>query len=86
MYIDEVGDEDEAAHRDGTQTPDDDEYADMKTKERPEQDDVDSKTYDKYIGAEVMMDVPGEVPKHATMKKILKTRTDREPEPITVTR
>ena len=32
LYIDEVEDEDKAAHRDGTQTPDDDEYADMKTK------------------------------------------------------
>ena len=46
LYIGEVEDEDEAAHGDGNQTPDDDEYAEMNTKERPEQDDVDSKTYD----------------------------------------
>ena len=69
LYIDEVEDDDEAAHGDGTQTPDDDEYAEMKTEERTEQDDVDSKTYDKYIGSEVMMDVPGEGPKRATSKR-----------------
>ena len=72
LYIDEVEDKDEAAHGDGTQTPDDDEYADMNTEERPKQDDVDSKTYDKYIGAEVMMDVPGEGPKHAAVKRRIK--------------
>ena len=69
MYIDAVEDEEKAAHRYGTQTPDDDEYADMNTKQRPEQDDVHSKTYYKYIGAEVMMDVPGEGPERATVKR-----------------
>ena len=45
-------------HRgDGTQTPDDDEYADMNTEEWPEQDDFNSETYNKYIGAGVMIDV-----------------------------
>ena len=51
MYIDKVEDEDETAHGDGTQTHDDDEYADMKTKELSKKDDVDSETYDQYIGA-----------------------------------
>ena len=69
MYINEVEDEEEAAHGDVTQTPDDDEYADMNTKEPPKQDDVDSETYDKYIVSEVMMDVPGEGPKRATAKR-----------------
>ena len=69
MYIDEVEDEEEAAHRDGTPTPDDDEYTDMNTEELPKQDDVDSEKYDKYIGAEVMMEVPSEGPKRATVKR-----------------
>ena len=69
LYINEVEDENKVAHRDGTQTPDNDEYSDMNTEERPEQDDVDSETYDKYIVAEVRMDVPGEGPKRTTVKR-----------------
>ena len=69
LYIDEFEYENEAAHRDGTQMPDDDEYADMNTEERPKQDDVDFETYDKYIGSEVMMDVPGEGPNRATVRR-----------------
>ena len=69
LYIDEVEDEEEAAQGDGAQTPDDDEYADMNTKERPKQDNVDSEKYDKYIGAEVMMDVTCEGPMRETVKR-----------------
>ena len=58
----------------GTQTPDDDEYAEMNTKERPEGDDVDSKIYDKYIRSKAMMDVPGEGPKRATVKRRIENK------------
>ena len=74
LYINEVKDEDEASLGDGTQTPDDDEYADMNTKERTKQDDVDSETYDKYMGAEVMMDVNSKGPKRATLKRHIENK------------
>ena len=39
------------------------------TEDCPKQDDIDDAAYDKYIGAEVMMDVPGEGPRRATVKR-----------------
>ena len=38
------------------------------TEERPEQDDIDDTDYDKYIGAEVIMNVPGEGQRMATVR------------------
>ena len=74
MYINEVEDEDKAAQGYGTQTPDDDEYSDMNTEEWPEQDDVNSETYNKYIRSAVMIDVPGEGPKRATARRRIKNK------------
>ena len=69
LCIDDIDDADEVAHGDGSNTPSVDEYADMEPEERPERDDVDDDAYDKYIGAEVMMDVPGEGSRRATVKR-----------------
>ena len=69
LYIDEVDDENDVAHGDITQTPGQDEYANMNTEERTDQDNIDGKAYDKYIWAEVMMDVPGEGPRRATVRQ-----------------
>jgi hypothetical protein len=69
FYLDDEYDDSGVAHGDGTNTPTDAEYGDMLTEDRPEQDDIDNDAYDKYIGAEVMMDVPGEGPKRATVKR-----------------
>jgi hypothetical protein len=42
---------------------------DMLAEECPEQHDIDDAAYNKYIGAEVMMDVPGEGSMRATVKR-----------------
>ena len=41
----------------------------MMMEESPKQDDTDDAAYDKYIGAEVMMDVPGEGLRRATVRR-----------------
>ena len=68
LYIGEMDHADDVAHRDSSNTPSDEEYANMKTEDRPEQDDVDDEAYDKYIVAEVILDVPGEGAWRATVK------------------
>ena len=60
---------DEAAHGDGSNASSDKAYGEMMTEECPEQDDIGDAAYDKYIGAEVMMDVPGEGPRRATFRR-----------------
>ncbi len=69
FYINDIKEADEAAHGNGSNTPTDKEYGDMLTEDCPKQDDIDDAAYDKYIGAEVMMDVPGEGPRRATVKR-----------------
>ena len=69
FYIDNIEGADAVAHGEGSNTPSDAEYGDMLVDERPDKDDVDDAAYDKYIGAEVMMDVPGEGPRRATVKR-----------------
>ena len=69
LCIDNIDDSDEIAHADGSNTPSDDEYADMKPEEIPERDDVDNGAYDKYIDTEVMIDVPCEGSRRATVKR-----------------
>lgn len=73
FYLDDEYDDDVLAHGDGTNTPSNEEYGDMITEERPDQDDIDNDAFDKYIGAEVMLDVPGEGPKRATVKRRAET-------------
>ena len=69
LYINEMDDADDVAHGDGSNTPSGEEYVDMKTDERPKQDDIDNESYDKYIGAEVMIDVPGEGASRVTINR-----------------
>ena len=68
MYIDDIDGADAAAHGDGSNTPTDKNYGDMITEARPEIYNIDSDIYNKYIVAEVMMDVPGEGPQRETVK------------------
>ena len=69
FYIDNINEADEAEHSDVSNTPTDKGHGDMLTEDCPEQDDIDDAAYDKYIGAEVMMDVSGEGPRRATVKR-----------------
>ena len=69
MCIDDIDDADEAAHGDGPNTPSDDDYTYMLPEEIPDRDDLDDDVYDSYIGAEVLMDVPGEGSRQATVKR-----------------
>ena len=69
MCIDNIDEADKAAHGDGSNTPSDDEYAEMLPEDRPDCDDLDVDAYDKYIGAEVLMDVKGEGSRWDTVKR-----------------
>jgi hypothetical protein len=56
LQDEDLGD-DPAAYGDGTNTPTDEEYRmDMKPPNRPDEDDIQSDAYDKYIGAEVAVE------------------------------
>ena len=69
LYIKKMDDDDNVAQGDVSNTLSDKEYANMKAEEHPEQDDIDNDAYNKYIGAEVIMDVPGEGARCATVKR-----------------
>ena len=57
-----VDDETDPAYGDGSNTPSDAEYGNMTSRpEQPEQDDINNKTYNKYVGAEVEIDKGGEL-------------------------
>ena len=64
--MDEV---DEVAHGDGPNTLSDEAYGDMMAEERPKQYDIDDEAYDKYIGAEVIMEVPGKGSRRETVRR-----------------
>ena len=68
MCIEDIDDVDKAAHGDGSNTPSGDEYADILTEDRPDCDNLDDDAYERYIGADVLMDVPGEGSRRATVK------------------
>ena len=53
---------------DGSNTPSDDKYVDMMPEYRPCRDDLDDDVYNRYIGAEVLMDVPVEISRRAKVK------------------
>ena len=72
MCIDDIDDADEATHGDGSNTPSDDDYAYMLPQDRPDCDDLDDDAYDRYTGAEVLMDVPGEGSRQATVKRCVR--------------
>jgi hypothetical protein len=60
---------DDPAYSDGSQTPTDAEYRmDTLPPDRPDEDDIQSDAYDKYIGAEVSVDFGMERRKRATVK------------------
>ena len=69
LYMEDEDSAEEQAYGDGSKTPSDAEYGDMLQEERPEADDIDSDAYDKFIGAEVNIDVAGEGPLRATVKR-----------------
>jgi hypothetical protein len=60
--------DDDPAYGDGSNTPTDDEYR-MGTKppDRLEEDEVESEAYDKYIGAEMLVEFGTEGQKRATV-------------------
>ena len=60
---------DEAARGDGTNISSDKAYGNMMAEECPGQDDIDDVSYEKYIGSEVIMDVPGECPRKVTFRR-----------------
>jgi hypothetical protein len=60
---------DDPAYGDGSKTPTDAEYRmDQLPPDRPDEDDIQSDAYDKYIGAEVLVDFGMEGRKRATVK------------------
>ena len=59
---------DEAAYVDEDNKPNDEAYGDIMVDEYSDQDDIFDATYEKYIGTEVIMDVPGEDPIQSTVR------------------
>ena len=72
MCMDNIEDADDAAHGDGSNTPSDDDYAYILAVDRTDRDDLDDDAYVRYIGAEVLMDVPGEGSIMATVKSCVR--------------
>ena len=58
FYIDGMDEADEAAYGYGSNISSDESYGHMRTEERPKQDYIYYSAYNKYIGSEVIMDVP----------------------------
>ena len=69
FHIDDVNEADDSAHRDRYNNLSDEEYEEMMTEERPNQDDIHDAAYGKYISAEVIMYMPGELPRRATVRR-----------------
>ena len=67
-YIDNTDDANEASHMDGDNTPCDEKYGDTISKDFPEKGDIDNAASDNYVGAEVIMDVPGEDPRRENVR------------------
>ena len=59
----------ESAHGDWSNTPSDETYGEMITEERTEHNNIENAAYKKYIGAEEIMDVPGEVRWRDTVRR-----------------
>ena len=59
---------DEAAHGDVSNTLINEAYGYMMVEEHHEQEYIDNTAYNNYIGTEVMIDVPGEVPMWSSVK------------------
>ena len=58
LYIDIMNEVNEAACGYVDNGPSDEEYGDMKVEEHPNQEGIENVSYDKCIGAEVIMDAP----------------------------
>ena len=58
FYIDDMGEAKEAVHGDGFNTPSNEPYGEMMAEERRDYEDIYNATYNKYVGTEVIMDVP----------------------------
>ena len=68
MCINDIDNAGEATHCYGSNTQSDDWYIDMLPEDRPYRDNLEDDAYDRYIGAEVLMDVPGAGSRRATVK------------------
>ena len=68
LYIDAMDEADEAAQGDGDNALSNEAYGDMVVEESSEKDRIDDAAYNKYIGAEAMMYVLGEVPRRASVR------------------
>ena len=69
FYINNMDKFDETAHGDEDNNPNDEAYGDIMVEEHPDQEDIFDGTYKKYIGAEVIMVVPGEDPRQSTVRR-----------------
>ena len=63
FYIDDVDKSNDAAHGDGSNSPNNDAYGDIMMEDLPEDYAIDDTFYDKYISAEIIIDFPKEVPR-----------------------
>ena len=68
FYVDNVNESNKSVDGDGYNTPTYEAYRDMISEQRPYQYNIDDVAYDKYIGSEVIMNVPGEGPMRVTVR------------------
>ena len=68
LYIDDMDEDGEASHGDGSNNPSDESYEDAITEYRPNKGDIENAAYNKYMCDEAMMDVPGGGPMRATVR------------------
>ena len=59
VYIDDVDEENEVALGGGSNTTSDGSYRCVMTEEHPEKDDIEDAANNKYIGAELIMNMSG---------------------------
>ena len=74
--FDDIYEEDIIAHGDGMNTPTDEEYGEMLEEDHKDIDEIGAEAYDKFIGAEVVMDLGDQGPKKATVKQRARDRDD----------
>ena len=67
--LNDVYEADKAAHGDRPNTPSNEEYGYMMMEESHDQEDINDAAYEKYIGADIIMGGPGEVPRRVTVRR-----------------
>ena len=68
LFIDDMDEANEEEHGDGSNNLSDESYEDIMTEERPKKYGIDNVSYNKFISAELIMDVPVEGPWRPTVK------------------